>query len=119
LKRKLKGRRCDKDHIDKPLIVARTEESVPPIERMRKYKISQIPVMDMSGFVGSLDESDLFQSYVINERPIKIWEVLQQMGTSIEEVSKLFNRDNAAVLIDLGEGRHHIITKYDIIGSIK
>jgi cystathionine beta-synthase len=24
-----------------------------------------------------------------------------QMGTSIEEVSKLFNRDNAAVLIDL------------------
>jgi hypothetical protein len=24
------------------------------------------------------------------------------MGTSIEEVSKLFNRDNAAVLIDLG-----------------
>jgi cystathionine beta-synthase len=40
------------------------------------------------------------------------------MGTSIEEVSKLF-RDNAAVLIDLGEGRYHIITKYDIIGSIK
>jgi cystathionine beta-synthase len=31
------------------------------------------------------------------------------MGTSIEEVSKLFNRDNAAVLIDLGEGRYHII----------
>jgi cystathionine beta-synthase len=29
------------------------------------------------------------------------------MGTSIEEVSKLFNRDNAAVLIDLGEGRYH------------
>jgi cystathionine beta-synthase len=39
-------------------------------------------------------------------------------GNSIEEVSKLFNRDNAAVLIDLGEGRYHI-TKYDIIGSIK
>jgi hypothetical protein len=33
----------------------------------------------------------------------------------IEEVSKLFNRE--AVLIDLGEGRHHIITIY--IGSIK
>jgi cystathionine beta-synthase len=45
------------------------------IERMRKYKISQIPVMDMSGFVGSLDETDLFQSYVHDknsaERPIK------------------------------------------------
>jgi cystathionine beta-synthase len=32
-----------KDHIDKPLIVARTEELVShAIERMRKYKISQI-----------------------------------------------------------------------------
>jgi cystathionine beta-synthase len=69
----------------------------------------------------------LFQSYVHDknsaERPIK--EIMGspypivQMGTSIEEVSKLFNRDNAAVLIDLGEGRYHIITKYDIIGSIK
>lgn len=117
-----------KDHIDKPLIVARTEELVShAIERMRKYKISQIPVMDISGFVGSLDETDLFQSYVHDknsaERPIK--EIMGspypivQMGTSIEEVSKLFSRDNAAVLIDLGEGRHHIITKYDIIGSIK
>jgi cystathionine beta-synthase len=49
-----------KSHIDKPLIIARTEELVShAIERMRKYKISQ-PVV-ISGFVGSLDESDLFQ----------------------------------------------------------
>jgi cystathionine beta-synthase len=56
----------------------------------------------------------LFQSYVHDknsaERPIK--EIMGspypivQMGTP---VSKLFNRDNAAVLIDLGEGRYHII----------
>jgi cystathionine beta-synthase len=117
-----------KDHIDKPLIMARTEELVShAIERMRKYKISQIPVMDITGFVGSLDESDLFQSYVSDknsaERPIR--EIMGKpypivkLGTSIEEVSKLFSRENAAVLIDLGNGKHHIITKYDIIGSIK
>ncbi|HEY4617103.1 MAG TPA: pyridoxal-phosphate dependent enzyme [Flavobacterium sp.] len=117
-----------KDHIDKPLIVARTEELVShAIERMRKYKISQIPVMDITGFVGSLDESDLFQSYVSDknsaERPIR--EIMGnpypivQLGTTIEEVSKLFSRENAAVLIDLGNGKHHIVTKYDIIGSIK
>jgi cystathionine beta-synthase len=41
--KEVKSRRCDKDHIDKPLIVARTEELVSHIERMRKYKISQIP----------------------------------------------------------------------------
>jgi cystathionine beta-synthase len=117
-----------KDHIDKQLIIVRTEELVShAIERMRKYKISQIPVIDVTGFVGSVDETDLFQSYVHDknaaDKPIR--EVMGkpypivQLGTPIEEVSKLFTRENAAVLLDLGNGKHHIITKYDIIGSIK
>jgi len=117
-----------KDHINKPLVIARTEELVShAIERMRKYKISQIPVMDVNGFVGSVDESDLFQSYVHDknsaERPIR--EIMGKpypivkLGTTIEEVSKLFTKENEAVLVDLGNGRHHIITKYDIIGAIK
>lgn len=117
-----------KDHIDKPLIVVRTEELVShAIERMRKYKISQIPVIDVTGFVGSVDEGDLFQWYVadkdVADKPIKDvmgepFPIVKQ-GTSIEEVSKLFTRDNAAVLLELENGTHHIITKYDIIGSIK
>ncbi|MBF4494356.1 pyridoxal-phosphate dependent enzyme [Flavobacterium sp. JLP] len=117
-----------KDHIDKELIVVRTEELVShAIERMRKYKISQIPVVDINGFVGSVDETDLFRSYVadknVAEKPIK--EVMGKpfpivkLGTTIEEVSKLFTKENDAVLVDLGNGKHHIITKYDIIGSIK
>ncbi len=117
-----------KVHIDKPMIVARTEELVShAIERMRKYKISQIPVMDINGFVGSIDESALFQSYISDknsaERPIreimgKPYPIVKK-GTTIEVVSKLFSRENAAVLIDLENGKFHIITKYDIIGSIK
>ena len=117
-----------KDHIDKPLIVVRTEELVShAIERMRKYKISQIPVIDVTGFVGSVDESDLFQSYDadknVADRPIK--EIMGKpfpivkLGTAIEEVSKLFTKENDAVLVELENGNHHIITKYDIIGSIK
>jgi cystathionine beta-synthase len=39
--------------------------------------------------------------------------------TPVEDVSRLITKDNQAVLIDLGEGKYHIITKYDIIGSIK
>lgn len=117
-----------KDHIDKELIVVRTEELVShAIERMRKYKISQIPVVDITGFVGSVDETDLFRSYVadknVAEKPIK--EVMGKpfpivkMGTPIEEVSKLFTKENDAVLVELENGNHHIITKYDIIGAIK
>lgn len=117
-----------KEHLDKPLVIVRTEELVShAIERMRKYKISQIPVIDITGFVGSVDETDLFQSYVndknVADKPIR--EVMGKpypivkLGTAIEEVSKLFSKENQAVLVDLGNGKHHIITKYDIIGSIK
>lgn len=117
-----------KDHIDKPLIVVRTEELVShAIERMRKFKIAQIPVIDINGFIGSVDELDLFQSYMsdksIADKPIKT--VMNEpypivkLGTPIEEVAKLINKENSAVLVDLGNGKYHIITKYDIIGSIK
>ncbi len=115
-------------HIDKPMVTVRTEELVAhAIERMQKFKISQIPVIDVNGFVGSVDESDLFQAYIkdsnIAEKPIK-----EVMGaaypivnkeTLIEDVSKLITKDNQAVLVDLGNNKYHIITKYDIIGSIK
>lgn len=117
-----------KDHADKPLVIVRTEELVShAIERLRKYKISQIPVIDTHGFVGSVDETDLFRSYVedkdIADKPIR--EIMGKpypivkANTSIEEISKLINKDNQAVLVDLGNGRHHIITKHDIISSIK
>lgn len=117
-----------KDHSDKPLVIVRTEELVShAIERLRKYKISQIPVIDTNGFVGSIDETDLFRSYVedkdIADKPIreimgKPYPVVKA-NTSIEEISKLINKDNQAVLVDLGNGKHHIITKHDIISSIK
>ncbi|WP_299208285.1 pyridoxal-phosphate dependent enzyme [uncultured Dokdonia sp.] len=117
-----------KDHIGKPLITVKTEELVShAIERMRDYKISQIPVEDTSGFVGSVDEADLFRAYMedqnIADTPIK-----DVMGAQypivtrkapIAEVSKLITKENNAVLVDLGDQKYHIITKHDIISAIK
>jgi cystathionine beta-synthase len=78
-----------KDHIDKPLIVARTEELVSHIERMRKYFTNT-----GNGYVGIcrfLDETDLFQSYVHDknsaERPIK-----EIMGSPLSIANGNFNR---------------------------
>lgn len=116
-----------KGHIDKPLLTVKTEELVShAIERMRDYKISQIPVEDANGLVGSVDESALLRHYLedknIAEKPIR-----EVMGaaypivaktTSIDKVSKLITKDNQAVLVDLENGKHHIITKYDIINAI-
>ena len=117
-----------RDHIDKPLVTVRTEELVShAIDRLRKYKISQIPVVDVDGFVGSVDETDLFRSYVedkdLADKPVKSVMgkpyPIVKAATSIEEISKLINKDNQAVLVDLGNGKFHIITKHDIISSIK
>lgn len=117
-----------KNHIDKPLVVVRTEELAShAIDRIRKYKISQIPVMDTTGFVGSLEDVDLFNAFVNNsnvaDMPIK--DLMRKpypivsLQTKVEEVAKLITKDNNAVLVDLGKGKHHIITKYDIINNIK
>lgn len=117
-----------KNHIDKPLVIVRTEELAShAIDRIRKYKISQIPVIDTNGFVGSLEDVDLFNAFVNNSNvantPIK--DLMRKpypvvsLQTTVEEVAKLITKDNNAVLVDLGNGKHHIITKYDIINNIK
>ena len=110
------------------LITVRTEELVShAIERMRSHEISQLPVIDASGFVGSLDESDLFRLYFedknIAERPIK--EVMSkpfpivEKKTPLEEISKLIDRNNPAVLVKMDEGKHRILTKHDMIRVIQ
>ncbi|MDO5970940.1 pyridoxal-phosphate dependent enzyme [Flavivirga aquimarina] len=115
------------NHLDKPLITVKTEELVShAIERMKAYKISQIPVEDSSGFVGAVDEADLLRKYIenkdISNLPIK--EVMHKpfpivsKNTPIEAISKLFDRDNNAVLVKLSNDEYQIITKYDIISVL-
>lgn len=115
------------DHHDKPLVTVKTGELVShAIERMRKFKISQIPVIDTEGFVGSVDETTLFSKYIENKEisDMYIGEIMGKpfpvvhKNASIDDISKLITKDNQAVLVDLGEGKHHIITKYDIIKGI-
>ncbi len=117
-----------KARINTPLITAKTEELVShAIERMRTHDISQIPVEDSNGFVGSIDESDLFKLYFedknIADKPIK--EIMRKAfpvvkkDTSIDRISNLIDKDNKAVLIDLENGKYQIITKYDVISAIR
>ena len=116
-----------KNNAERPLVTVQTEELVShAIERMKTFKISQIPVKDINGFVGSIDESILLQYFIkdknIAEKPIKEimgkpYPIVKKM-TTLEDVSKLITNENDAVIIDLENGNHHIITKYDIISAI-
>lgn len=109
------------------LITVKTEELVGhAIEKMRKYDISQIPVIDQKGFVGAVDESDVFKRYFedknISEKPIK--DIMRKPfpvvngEVSIEEISQLINKENKAVLVKQGDGEYQIITKFDVISAI-
>jgi len=116
-----------KAHDKRPLVKVRTEELVShAIERMRKFQISQIPVVDSKGFTGSVDEGSLLKLYFndknIADKPIK--EVMQKpfpiinLNTNIEEITKLMNKGNQAILVTLEDGSFDIITKHDIVSAI-
>ncbi len=97
------------------------------VSRMRKYDISQIPVVDATGaFVGSLNDAHLY-SKLIEHPELKAQElnaVIQppfpfvHPDASIEEVSKLITKDNNAVLMKTLLGDIHIITKQDVIDAL-
>jgi len=116
-----------RNHENRILIKVKTEELVQhAIERMRKYQISQIPVVDVSGFVGSVDEGSLLKLYFddkdIADKPIK--DIMQKpfpiinKNTKIEEITKLINKGNQAILVALEGDSYDIITKHDIVSAI-
>lgn len=112
-------------HLD--LITVKSSELVShAILKMQQYDISQIPVMEGDEFVGSLDDSKLFQM-IVSDPAAGDKMVKDVMGkpypiiNSNEDVKKVashISKENDAVLVDLGNSKYHIITKHDIIGAL-
>jgi len=114
-------------HEDMPLVTLFAEELVShAIAKLRKFSISQIPVMKDGKFVGSIDESTVFQTLVDNPelRDAPIASIMNEAypivkeGTTLEELSKLISKNSQAVLVELNNGNYHIVTKYDIISAM-
>jgi cystathionine beta-synthase len=114
-------------HMDKPLVTIGSGELVGhAIDKMKKFGISQIPVVKDDAFAGFVDETRLYQSLVENPANIntKIEELMGPVlpvvseDDSIDSISKLISKDVPAILVKLHNGKHHIITKYDIIQSL-
>lgn len=112
---------------DENLITAKTGELVAhAIERMRNHKISQLPIVDTTGFVGSINEDQLFKLYfekkdlstqtlgTVMNKPYPI----VKEDVAVEEFAKLINDENDAVLVEMNDGKYQIITKHDIVKTI-
>ena len=109
------------------ITVKTTELAAHAIDRMRKYKISQIPVVDNKGFVGSVDEMSLFKAFLDdhrkNDTPIEAimnpaFPIVNSF-TPVEEIANLIRKGNTAVIVALDNEKHGIITKSDVISHIQ
>ncbi|MCE2712512.1 MAG: CBS domain-containing protein, partial [Cryomorphaceae bacterium] len=114
-------------HGNVPLVTLYAEELVShAIAKMRKFGISQIPVLKDNQFVGSVDDSHLYQLLVDSPelKDASISSVMQQRfpvveeSTHLEDLCRLINKDTPAALVKLANGTHHIVTKYDIISAM-
>ena len=113
-------------HKDLKLITASSGELVGNIiARMREFNISQIPVVKDDKFIGSLNDTDLFQLIVDNPE-VKLSSVNEVMGEpftivegneKIENIARLLNKNTHAVLVKLSDNKYHIITKHDLIDA--
>ena len=116
-----------KNHEDKPLVSVFSEELVShAIAKMRKFGISQIPVMKDNQFVGSIDDSVIYHTLVdkpeLRDAPISsimgaAFPIVKS-GTQLEELCKLINKNTPAVLVESDSGSMHIVTRYDIISAM-
>lgn len=114
-------------HSETPLVTLYAEELVShAIAKMRKFGISQIPVLKDGQFAGSIDDSHVYQLLVDNPelRDAPISSIMNapfpvvQAATHVDELCKLINKNVPAVLVDLGNTKYHIVTRYDIISSM-
>ncbi len=116
-----------KDHIGKHLVTVSSDTPVTQaILLMNQYNISQIPVLDNNKFVGSLSDNHLFGKLLENAelKELPVRNLMQEPfpvvteKTTFEQVSKLFQKGEKAVIVNYDTDKHHIITKQDMIKAI-
>lgn len=120
-----------KDLVDKhrhlPLLKVLAGEPIHnAIQLMKKYDVSQIPVMENGKFVGSLDESGLL-SVLLENPAARDEQVINYMNppfpevkptTPVEEIAKLMHKHNGAVIVNFGANDYHIISRHDLIATM-
>lgn len=108
------------------ITVAPDQTIAEAIGLMKKYDISNLPVQNGKGMIGSLSESGLFNKVIenaeIKDHPVS--SVMEQeyplvpFSMPVEKISQLISKQNGAVLSKDETGAYHIITKYDLIQSL-
>ncbi|MBI4568281.1 MAG: cystathionine beta-synthase [Planctomycetes bacterium] len=93
------------------------------VKTMRDHDISQIPVAEGARFVGSVKEGAVLEHMLSGEvggnQPVR--DIMDKplpvvsSRASLEDIRSLFSPDVGAVLVDEGQGRFGILSKYDLL----
>lgn len=116
-----------KDKLTEALVFARTEELIShAVHRMKINHLECIPIRDVNGFVGSLNESLLFKHSTtdknLGDQPIKnlMTKPLPIVGkdTPVSDVLKLISEETPAVLVEISKDNYRQISRSDIVSKI-
>lgn len=98
------------------------------VQRMKKFKLNQLPVFSDQGLVGSVSESKLLELFLeqpkLADEPIeKVMEkplpILKETD-SIETLNQTFKNEKTDVaIIELSNGKNQLINKQDALGLIR
>lgn len=114
-------------HADKPLVTIGADElMVNAIDKLKKYDISQIPVVQGNEFVGSIDEHNIFDGLVAGKAmdQLKVRDMMSSpfpivdSDEDIHQVIKMVDKNTPAVIVKISDDKHHIITRHDLIASL-
>ncbi len=112
-------------HLKKPLLtVGSGEPVVNAIAIMRKFDISQLPVVKDGKIVGLLDDSRLLRQMAPDILNRLCEEVMGPPlpivpgHASKDEVMSALSKDHPALLVQLPAGGFHILTRHDLLSAL-
>tara|TARA_A100001388_G_C28746350_1_gene489685 strand:- start:1217 stop:1645 length:429 start_codon:yes stop_codon:yes gene_type:complete len=124
---KTKASEIVSNHNGKRLITADINDPLSKVMvEMKQFEISQVPVFENGKSVGSISDHNIFQK-ILDDPMIKEFPVKQIMeepfpevdgNYSINDLSKLFNNENRAVIVNIDNNKKHIITLQDMMNAI-
>lgn len=114
-------------HVDKPLVTIGSEELiVNAIDKLKRFDISQIPVMQGEEFIGAIDERSIFNALCSGNgtNGLKVKDIMGapypiiDSDEDLKQVMRMVDKNTSAVIVRIDEGNHHIITRHDLIAAM-
>jgi cystathionine beta-synthase len=109
------------------MVMARPYQTVfHALHTMQEQDISQLPVSEDSGIVGTIYEDQIL-NLALQGKDLRKLVIREVMSTPlpqvahdapVQRVTHLLSHEGPAVLVVMAEGRYEILTKYDLMGTI-